>query len=85
LVGLARGRICDPDCACKVERKAVAFDFVGHPVERSANSEFIAALEAAGNVKFVAAGDCVAPRNIFHAVREGFDAADRLAAALSQA
>jgi hypothetical protein len=48
-------------------------------VQRSADSDFIAALESAGHAKFAAAGDCLAPRNIYHAVREGFNAADRLA------
>lgn len=62
----------------------VVFDFVVHTAQRSADSELIAALESAGSTKFAAAGDCVAPRNIFHAVREGFDAADRLADALSR-
>jgi 2,4-dienoyl-CoA reductase-like NADH-dependent reductase (Old Yellow Enzyme family)/NADPH-dependent 2,4-dienoyl-CoA reductase/sulfur reductase-like enzyme len=59
------------------------FDFVVQTLQRSANSDLISVLETAGNIKFAAGGDCVAPRNIFHAVREGFDAADRLAAALS--
>ena len=61
-----------------------AFDFVVQTVQRSADSDLIAALESAGSTKFAAAGDCVAPRNIYHAIREGFDAADRLAAALGQ-
>ena len=61
----------------------VMFDFVVQTVQRSANSELIAALESAGNSRFAAGGDCVAPRNIFYAVREGFDAADKLAAALT--
>lgn len=60
------------------------FDFVVQTVQRDANSDLISALEAADSTKFAAAGDCVAPRNIYHAIREGFDAADRLAAALSQ-
>ncbi len=54
------------------------FDFVVQTVQRCASSELITALEAAGT-KFAAAGDCLAPRNIFYAVREGFDSADRLA------
>ncbi len=61
-----------------------AFDFVVQTVQRSANSDLIAALDSAGGTKFAAAGDCVAPRNIYNAIREGFDAADRLAAALGQ-
>ena len=61
-----------------------AFAFVVQTVQRSADSELIAALESAGGTKYAAAGDCVAPRNIYNAIREGFDAADRLAAALSQ-
>ncbi len=59
------------------------FDFVVQTVQRSANSELIATLESAGSTKFAAAGDCVSPRNIYYAIREGFDAADTLAAALS--
>jgi 2,4-dienoyl-CoA reductase (NADPH2) len=62
-----------------------AFDCVVHTAQRGANSEFIAALEAAGNMRFAAGGDCMAPRNLFHAVREGFDAADKLAALLGAA
>ena len=61
-----------------------AFDFVVQTVQRSANSDLIVALESAGSTKFASAGDCVAPRNIYNAIREGFDAADRLAAALGQ-
>ena len=61
-----------------------AFAFVVQTVQRSADSDLIAALESAGGIKFAAAGDCVAPRNIYHAIREGFDAADRLAIALGQ-
>lgn len=61
-----------------------AFDCVVQTVQRSANSQLIAMLEAAGKTPFAAGGDCVAPRNIFYAVREGFDAADRLAAAMGQ-
>ena len=59
------------------------FDFVVQTVQRSANSELIDALESAGNIEFAAAGDCVSPRNIYYAIREGFDAADRVAAALT--
>jgi hypothetical protein len=58
------------------------FDVVVQTAQRSADGDFIAALEASGRTQFVAEGDCVAPRNIYHAMREGFDAADRLAAAL---
>lgn len=60
------------------------FDFVVQTAQRSADGEFIAALESSGRIRFAAAGDCVAPRNIYHAVREGFDAADRLAAMLAK-
>jgi hypothetical protein len=59
------------------------FDFVVQTAQRSADGDFIAALESSGRTKFAAAGDCVAPRNIYHAVRGGFDAADRLAAAMA--
>jgi hypothetical protein len=59
------------------------FDFVVQTVQRSANSELIAALESAGTITFAAAGDCVSPRNIYYAIREGFDAADTVAAALT--
>jgi len=55
------------------------FDAVIHGPARTANSELIAALDAAGSVPFTSAGDCVAPRMLFFAIREGYDAADRLA------
>ena len=58
-------------------------DFVVHAISGSANTELLENLDAASNIKLTSAGDCVAPRNIFAAVREGFDAADQLVSALS--
>jgi 2,4-dienoyl-CoA reductase (NADPH2) len=60
------------------------FDAVVYGPARAANSELIEALEAAGTIPFTTAGDCVAPRTLFSATREGYDAADRLAAILAR-
>lgn len=60
------------------------FDAVVHGPARNANNELIEALETAGTVPFTAAGDCVAPRTLFSATREGYDAADRLAMLLER-
>ena len=62
---------------------AVAFDFVVHGMLRSANTDLIDDLGSSGNTNFVAAGDCCAPRNLFAAIHEGFDAAGRLASLLA--
>ena len=62
---------------------AVAFDFVVNTVQREANTDLIEDLESSGSIKFASAGDCVAPRNIYTAIREGFDAADKLASLLA--
>ena len=61
----------------------VTFDFVVHTMQRSADTDLIEDLESGGHIKFTSAGDCVAPRNIYTAIREGFDAAERLAAVLA--
>jgi 2,4-dienoyl-CoA reductase-like NADH-dependent reductase (Old Yellow Enzyme family)/thioredoxin reductase len=60
------------------------FDAVIYGPGRTANSELIEALEAAGSVPFTTAGDCVAPRTLFSATRDGYDAADRLAALMAR-
>jgi len=62
---------------------AGSFDFVVNTVQRVANTSLIEELESRDGVKFSSAGDCVAPRNIYTAIREGFDAADRLAVLLA--
>lgn len=60
------------------------FDAVVYGPARIANGELIEALEAAGSIAFTTAGDCMAPRTLFTATREGYDAADRLAAMLAR-
>jgi hypothetical protein len=60
------------------------FDAVVYGPARTANSDLIEALEAAGTIPFTTAGDCVAPRISFSVSREGYDAADRLAAILTR-
>jgi 2,4-dienoyl-CoA reductase (NADPH2) len=64
------------------ERKVAGVDFVVHALSGTAETALLDDLIARG-VTVVAAGDCVAPRNIFSAMREGHDAADQLAAQLS--
>lgn len=63
------------------ERRVSGVDFVVHAVSGAADTALLEALDAMG-MKVVAAGDCVSPRNIFAAMREGYDAADRIAARL---
>ncbi len=68
----------------QAETRVQGIDLVVHAISGSANSELLESLDAAGNLPLAAAGDCVAPRNIFAAVREGFDAADHLVNTLSR-
>ena len=60
-----------------------SFDCVVYGSAREANAELLGALEGARTLTYASAGDCVAPRSLFAAVREGYDAVDRLAAALT--
>lgn len=64
------------------ERRVAGVDFVVQAISGAAESALLEELIARG-ATVVAAGDCVAPRNIFSAMREGYDAADQLAAQLS--
>ncbi len=59
-----------------------AFDCVVYGTARAANSTIVEQLESEPRVKFVSAGDCVAPRGLYSATREGYDEVDRLAALL---
>lgn len=61
-------------------RLAGAFNCVVYGTARAANVDLIEYFETQPSVRFASAGDCVAPRGVYSAVREGYDAADRLAA-----
>ena len=60
------------------------FDCVVYGTARAANTDVLEALEAKLTGRIVCAGECVAPRSAYMAIREGYDAADRLALMLQR-
>ena len=58
------------------------FDAVIYGTQRASNTALIDLLEAQPGQRFVCAGDCIAPRSVYSAIREGYDAVERLAALL---
>ncbi len=55
------------------------FDGVVFAVPRRSNTDLLKGIAGNDNTKYVSAGDCVSPRGIFAAIREGYDAAHKMA------